>query len=580
MKKLKGIGVSPGIVIGKAYPYKKEGLSAVKRAIKKDEIEHELALLNVAKEKTQDEVYKIRGKILEEFPEGFADIFTVHLALLNDPSLLPKVKKRIEEERVNASYAFSETIKEVMANLIFSNNKQAIRMIDVIHDISEKMLHYLGEREGFNLSEIHEKVVLVAKNLTPSETVQLSKEKVCGIVCSLGGQTSHAAILAQALRIPAVLGVHDAENTVSLGETIILDGISGTVIINPTAKDRQAYEEKAKRAEKDTKKRESLLHLPSETTDGHKIKLCANIELPEEARLVKEAMAEGIGLFRTEFMFIERDGMPCEDEQEKVYSMVAKKSHPHPVTIRTLDLGGDKLSFVLRQEEENPFLGLRAIRFCLKYKDIFKTQLRAILRSSSQGRVRVMFPMVSSQEELTDALILLSVAKEELRREGIPFDEEMEVGIMIETPSAALTADLLAPLVDFFSIGTNDLIQYTMAIDRVNPELAYLYQPLHPAILRLIKAVVDVAHKNDILVGMCGEMASDPLYSILLLGLGLDEFSVGWCAISKIKEVIRAVSYQEAKRLAEKALLLDSAQKIEALLKKNFPQELREMIRK
>lgn len=580
MKKLKGIGVSPGIVIGKAYPFKKEGLAAVKRAIKKDEIEHEMAILNSAKEKTRDEVYKIRGRILEEFPEGFADIFTVHLVLLDDPLLLPKVKKKIEEERVNASYAFIETVKDVIANLIFSNNKQAMRMIDVIHDISEKMLHYLGERERIELSDIQEKVVLVARNLTPSETVQLSKEKVAGIVCNMGGQTSHAAILAQALRIPAVLGVQDVENMVSLGDTIILDGISGVVIVNPTAKDKQVYEEKAKRAEKDTKKREKLLYLPSETTDGHKIKLCANIELPEEARLVKEEMAEGIGLFRTEFMFIERDGMPDEDEQEGVYSMVAKKSHPHPVTIRTLDLGGDKLSFVVRQEEENPFLGLRAIRFCLKYKNIFKTQLRAILKCSSQGRVRMMFPMVSSKEELDEALLLLHTAKEELRREGIPFDEEMEVGIMIETPSAAFTADILAPLVDFFSIGTNDLIQYTMAIDRVNPELAYLYQPLHPAILRLIKVVVDVAHKNGISVGMCGEMASDPLYSILLLGFGLDEFSVGWAAIPKIKEVIRTVSYQEAKVLAEKALLLDSAQKIEALLKKNFPQELREMIKK
>ena len=580
MKKLKGIGVSSGIVIGKAYPFKKEGLSAVKRAIKKDGVEHEMAILNIAKEKTRDEVYKIRGRILEEFGEGFADIFTVHLALLDDPSLLPKVKKRIEEERVNASYAFSETVKDVSANLIFSNNKQAIRMIDVIHDISEKMLHYLGERERIELSEIKEKVVLVAKNLTPSETVQLSKEKVAGIVCSMGGQTSHAAILAQALRIPAVLGVQDIEDTVLLGDTIILDGISGVVIINPTLKDKQAYEEKAKRAEKDIKKRERLLHLPSETTDGHKIKLCANIELPEEARLVKQEMAEGIGLFRTEFMFIERDGMPEENEQAEVYSMVAKKTHPYPVIIRTLDLGGDKLSFVLRQEEENPFLGLRAIRFCLKYPHIFKTQLRAILRASSQGRVKVMFPMVSSKEELDDALLLLHTAKEELEREGIPFDEEMEVGVMIETPSAALTANILAPLVDFFSIGTNDLIQYTIAIDRVNPELAYLYQPLHPAILRLIKEVIDVGQKNEIWVGMCGGMASDPFYTMLLLGMGLKEFSIAPGVIPKIKEVIRAVSYQEAKGLAEKALLLDSAQKIEALLKKSFPQELREMIRK
>jgi phosphotransferase system enzyme I (PtsI) len=580
MKRLKGIGVSPGIVIGKAHLFKKDGLVAVRRSIKKDEVGLEISLLNQAKEKTRDEIYKIRGRILEEFGKGFADIFTVHLALLDDPLLLPKVKKRIEEDRVNASFAFSEAVKDTISNLIFSNNKQAVRMIDILHDISEKMLHCLEERESFTLSEIKEKVVLVAKNLTPSETVQLSKEKVAGIVCSLGGQTSHAAILAQALRIPAVLGVQDAEDTISSGDTIILDGISGAVIINPTPKDRQFFEEKIKRVEKDTKKREKLLYLPSETTDGHKIKLCANIELPEEARLVKEEMAEGIGLFRTEFMFIKRDGMPEEDEQEEVYSMVARKSHPHPVTIRTLDLGGDKLKFVLGQEEENPFLGLRAIRFCLKHKSIFKTQLRAILRASNKGRIRVMFPMVSSQEELTNGLVLLSEAKEELKRDGVPFDEKMEVGIMIETPSAAFTADLLAPLVDFFSIGTNDLIQYTMAIDRVNPELAYLYQPLHPAILRLIKLIVDVAHKNEIWVGMCGEMASDPLYTTLLLGFGLDEFSLTWGAIHKIKEVIRTVSYEEAGRLAERALLLDSAQKVEALLKKNFPAELREMIKK
>ncbi|HAW50318.1 TPA: phosphoenolpyruvate--protein phosphotransferase [bacterium] len=566
MKRLRGIGVSSGLIMGGVYVFGKERIKPRKRKISRKELKKELAILKYAEEETRREMLSIISKIEKDFGERFSSIFNIHLALLDDPILIPYARKKIEEEGINASYAFWEVIEKIIENFSFHSGQMG-RMMEVLHDISSKMLHYLGEREQIRLEDIEGKVIIVGKNFTPQDTLQIPKEKIAGIVCSMGTQTSHAAILARALRIPAILGIPDIENILSSTDIIILDGRTGKIIINPTKKERELYARRKKEEELEVYHKEGLTRLPAKTKDGHRVNLVANIEIPEEAYLIKKENADGIGLFRTEFLFIERIDLPDENEQTKVYLDVAEAAHPHPVTIRTLDIGEGKLVSFLKTEEVESSFGMRAIRLCLKYKEVFKTQLRAILRASVKGNIKVMFPMITSIDELKEAISILSLTKDELKKKGIPFDRDLEVGTMIETPASVFIADILAEMVDFFSIGTNDLIQYTLVVDRINPKTAYLYEPLHPSILRSIKNVVEAAHKKGIWVSMCGEMASEPLYTPFLLGLGIDELSVNWDAVSSVRNVIRKITMEKASKIRDKVLSLNSPKEIRSFLK-------------
>lgn len=563
-KRFLGIGVSAGIVKGKAYLFSLGRQIPTKRKIKKEDIEKEKAILKYALDKTREEISLTMKKIEADFGGKFSQIFNIHLALLDDPMLIPIVEKNIEKG-VNASYAFSEAVKTIIDNLSL-HPAQAGRTIEILHDISAKMFYHLGERDYKRLQDIDEKIILVARNITPYDTVSIPKEKIAGILCSMGTQTSHAAILARALRIPAVLGVSDIENLVLQDDVLILDGRKGLIIINPGKRENELYERRKKEEHLESYFKEGLVHLPPKTKDGHRINLAANIELSDEVHLIRKENADGIGLLRTEFLFLERLDIPDEEEQFQTYLEIGDIAYPHYVTIRTLDIGSDKMALFLKEKMVSS--SLRAIRLSLKYKDIFKTQLRAILRANKKGNLKVMFPMVTSAEELAEAISILTKAKDELKKEGKQFDEDIEIGTMIETPSSAIACDTLTPYVDFFSIGTNDLIQYTLVIDRTNPDTAYLYEPLHPSILRLIKNVIDVGHKAGISVGMCGEMASEPLHTPLLLGLKIDELSVNWDAMGRVRNTIRKITQDEAEKIKDIVFSLSSAKEIRAFLKK------------
>lgn len=564
-KRFLGLGVSSGIVKGKAYLFSLGRKLPTKREIKGEEIEKEKALLRYAKEKTKEDISNVKEKVEAEFGANFSSIFNIHLALLDDPMLILAAEKNIERG-INASYAFFEGVKTVIDHLSL-HPAQAGRTIEILHDISEKMFHYLGEMDYKRLEDIDERIILVARNITPYDTVSIPKEKIAGILCSMGTQTSHAAILARALRIPAVLGISDIENYVFQNDVLLLDGKKGLVIVNPGKRENELYERRKKEEELESYFKEGLVHLPPKTKDGHRINLAANIELQDEVHLIRKENADGIGLLRSEFLFLERLEIPNEEEQYETYREIGDIVYPNYVTIRTLDIGCDKMALFLK-EKVSSTSSLRAIRLSLKYKEIFKTQLKAIVRANKRGNIRVMFPMVTSADELAQAISILSEAKGELKKERRQFDEDIEVGAMIETPSAAIACDTLTPFVDFFSIGTNDLIQYTLVVDRTDPDTAYLYEPLHPSILRLIKNVIDVGHKAGIPVGMCGEMASEPLYTPLLIGLGLDELSVNWDTMGEIRRVIRNITKDEAERIKDVVFSLKSAKEIRSFLKK------------
>ncbi|MDD5348391.1 MAG: phosphoenolpyruvate--protein phosphotransferase, partial [Candidatus Omnitrophica bacterium] len=419
-------------------------------------------------------------------------------------------------------------------------------------------------------------VVVVAHDLSPSDTAAMHKQHVSAFVTDIGGKTSHTAIMAKSLEIPAVVGTVEATARIKSGDTLIVDGSMGVIIINPDEETLRVYQEEEEKLKGVAERFVSVKDLPAQTTDGHAVEIAANIELPEEIPSIKIHGAQGIGLYRTEYFYMNRKDAPTEEEQFAAYKQVAEEMKPAPVIIRTLDLGGDKfLSQFEMPKEIQPFLGWRAIRFCLARPDVFKLQLRAILRASAFGKLRLMYPMISGIEELKQANDILKSCKDELRSDRIPFDEEIEVGVMIEVPSAAVTADLLAKEADFFSIGTNDLIQYSLAVDRTNEKVAYLYEPAHPAVLRMVKSVIEAAHANSIWVGMCGEMASDELFTLVLLGLNLDEFSVSSLSIPQIKYIIRAVSFEDAKKIAQEALSLSTTKSVEKFMREKLKEVLK-----
>nr|WP_204617053.1 phosphoenolpyruvate--protein phosphotransferase [Desulforadius tongensis] len=568
MAVFKGVAASPGIAIGEAYVIQEKEIEISTEKIPEEKIQREIETFRRAISASKEQIDKIRQKTLEEMGEEKAQIFQAHMMILEDPSLVEAVEKKIKEEYITAENALYQVTEEYVNIFMQMEDEYLRERASDIKDVSARVMKNILGIQANTLADMDREVVIVAKDLTPSETAQIDKKKVLAFAADVGGRTSHMAIMARSLEKPAVLGLSKITANVKTGDRIIVDGNEGVVIVNP---DEQVYEEYLNLKQKYMEYKEELKRLKEMagiTTDGCRVELSANIGTPEDVCGALQNGAEGIGLYRTEFLYMHRDEVPSEEEQFKAYREVAEKMQGKPVIIRTLDIGGDKkLPYLDMPEELNPFLGWRAIRMCLDRPEILKTQLKAILRASGYGSFKIMYPMVSSVEEIRKANGILEEAKEELRREGVSFDNKLQVGIMVEIPSAAVTADLLAKEVDFFSIGTNDLVQYTLAVDRMNAKLSHMYDPFHPAVLRLIKNVIDSSHDNGKWTGMCGEMAGDPLAAPILVGMGIDELSMSAASIPQVKRIIRSLSLEEAKGIVEKVFKMESSQEIRNYLK-------------
>ena len=574
---LKGIGVSSGIAIGRAHLIERGRVEVEERPIKKAQVEKEVNRFRRAVEQSKLQLQRIKEKLLKESAKEHVYIIDAHLLILEDKMLIDDTIKNISERLIGAEGA----LKRHMHNLstIFDRIEDEYlraRKSD-IEQIGERVLRNLVGKKHEGLSHMKEKVIIVAHDLTPSDTAQMKKDKILGFVTDIGGRTSHTSIVARSLEIPAVVGLDNVTQQIMPGDIIVLDGMTGVVIINPPKSVFKAYLERSQNYQYFEEELLRFKSLPAVTKDGHSVRLAGNIELPEEIPSLREHGAEGIGLYRTEFLYMGKK-LPVEEDHFETYRKLAEGVAPYSATIRTLDMGGDKMvSHIEWAEEINPAMGLRAIRFSLKEVELFKTQLRGILRASAYGKLKIMFPMISGMQELRQAKGILDEIRKELDSKGIPYDREMEVGIMMEIPSAASIADILAREVDFFSIGTNDLIQYSLAIDRVNEHVAYLYEPLHPAIIRIIKGIVDSAHAAGIKVSMCGEMAGEPAYVPILLGLELDELSMNAPVIPWVKKIVRAMTASEAKKLLRDVMAFSTAAEIEGCVREHmaelFPDE-------
>jgi len=566
---LKGIAASPGIVIGRAFLLEEEEFYISKRTIEPADIKQEIIRFRKALAETKEEMDGIRQRVLKQLGKRHVRLFDAYLLILDDPILRNDVIRMVMEQRVNAEYALQMVIDKITKTFnIIDDGYLRDRSMDIL-DVGKRVLKHLLGRERQELASLPSPVIVVAHNLTPADTIAMRKENVIGFATDIGGRTSHTAIMAQSLEIPAVVGLKNITKKVTPGDTIIVDGIEGIVIIDPDSLTVENYERqkiKFTDAEEALKK---LTDLPAVTADEYTVELQANIEVPEEIPSVHAHGATGIGLFRTEYIYLNRVDLPSEEEQYQQYVSVARKMIPYPVVIRTMDLGADRFvgEFGI-SSERNPFMGLRAIRLCFRYPGVFKTQLRAILRASVDGNLKIMYPMICCVEELRHANELLEEVKNELREEKNPFNENMEVGVMIETPSSALIADILAREAGFLSIGTNDLIQYTLAVDRVNENVTHLYKPLHLSILRLVKRVIDAGHKEGKRVGMCGEMAADPSFTKILLGMGLDEFSMSPLSIPKIKKIIRSTNLTRARELANEVLATREQEEVSKIIER------------
>ncbi len=559
--RFRGAGVSPGLARAVIHVVRDDLDDVVRYHIEPSQIGNEIARFEAALVQTRVQILEMQQKIAEAIGAKDAAIFDAHLLVVEDRTLIDEVLRRLETERCNVEWVFQEVASNYAETLSKIDDpylrERAVDMQDVTRRIVRN-LQGKAPKPVFSTAEPH---ILIAHNLTPSDAASMDRQLVLGIATDLGSRTSHTAIIARSLNIPAVVGLHDATEKLESGQHVLLDGYTGLLIVDPTAETLSYYGEIEIRKGQVTKELKQLRETTSTTSDGRHIVLSANIELPGDVDAVAENGAEGIGLYRTEFLFVNRDTLPSEEEQYETYRKVAEQVKPNPLIIRTFDLGGDKLAVgaVDVGDELNPFLGWRAIRFCLENIDIFKTQLRAILRASAVGNVKIMFPMISGLEELRHAKAVLDECRNEV---GEKKSGKMEVGAMIEIPSAAISADALAREVDFFSIGTNDLIQYTIAVDRVNEQVAHLYEPTHPAVLRLLKMIADAAHANKIWVGVCGEMARDVATIPILVGLGMDELSVGATSVPRVKMAVRSLAMPECQQLVNEVLQLQTSSEI------------------
>ncbi|MCD6413368.1 MAG: phosphoenolpyruvate--protein phosphotransferase [Elusimicrobia bacterium] len=545
----KGIPVSPGIAIGKVFVMEKEAKNIHKRSVPQNEIKSEVARFRKAIVETKRDIIEIEKKVKREIGSKPSQIFEGYRMFLNDKVLISETEDIIRKQNVNAEFAFSMQLKKVISDLSALKNDYLKERARDIAELGHRiMAHLLSCDDEIKWDEIPSDSVVVAHNITPADTTNMKSNAVISFVTDVGGKTSHTAILARSLEIPAVTGLRNISSNVRTGQPIIVDGASGIVITDPDEETVINYKRERKKFLDEKNSLRRLIEMPTVTTDGRNISLMANIEIPEEIPTALAYGAEGIGLYRSEYIFINSDRLPTEDEQYEKYASVCRKMLPHSVIIRTFDIGADKMAkFIELPEEPNPIMGTRAVRLSLKLPEVFKTQIRALLRASEIGNLKVMIPMITNVLEIKKVKMLFEEAKRELKDEGKPFNENLPFGAMIEIPSAALTVDLIAREVDFLSIGTNDLIQYTLAVDRVNENVGYLYEPMNLSILRLIKWVVIVAHQLGKPVSMCGEMASDPSFTKILVGMDLDELSMSSIAIPKIKKIIRTMRYKEAK---------------------------------
>ena len=565
IRSYKGIGVSPGIAIGRALIIERREASVYRVPIREDEVDAEVTRFLEALEKTREQLLELKQRVSRSMGDEYGSIFEAHAMMVSDPSFADKVVQKIESEQVNAEWALGEVQEELQARFAsFDDNYLRERVADV-KDVAERVQTNLQGIAHHDLSEIKHDVVILADDLTPSDTIHFNRRPIVGFATEAGGRTSHTSIIAKSLFMPAVIGVPRLTKMVDNDEMVIVDGYEGALIVNPTQAMIAEYQARVIRHEEAELRLLENRDLAAVTKDDRRILLQANIELVEELKDAIRFGAEGIGLYRSEFLYISKSPLlPTEEEHFQLYRALAEATAPHECIIRTFDLGGKKLAReVIGSKEDNPVLGLRGLRLCMKHRDMFHTQLRALLRASAFGNIKIMFPLVSGVQELRQVKTLIREIRSELDAEGIAYNKELPIGIMVEVPSAALIADILAEESDFFAIGTNDLIQYSLAIDRSNENVSYLYEPLHPALLRLIKGVIDAGKRAGIPVSLCGEMAADPIYAIILIGLGLELFSMNPSSIPVIKNIVRSVRYRDCRRIAEMALQKKTAQEIE-----------------
>jgi phosphotransferase system enzyme I (PtsI) len=563
-KFLHGIAASPGIVVGKAFLVDRSKVRLPQKKIDGSRVEEEVERFQKAIQQSRKQLREIKERILDPQVRHHAFILDVHLMILDDEMLIRDTVETIRKKKVNAEWALDLTLERLDAAFHAIEDEYLKERRNDLQYVSTRIFRNLLGKKHDDITRIKGNVIVVARDLSPADTLQMNLNHVAGFVTDVGGKVSHTAILARSLGIPAVAGVEMASSLINGGDLLILDGETGDLVVNPTEEVSFSFLERKRRIK--FLEREALKYasLPAETRDGIRIRLQANVEMMEEIPSLKLFGAEGVGLYRTEILYLNREDLPDEEEQYRTYRRLVEDLHPFPATIRTLDIGGDKfLPNYLSEKEVNPAMGLRAIRFSLKETDIFKIQLKGLLRASAHGKVRILFPLISGIEEIRQAKAVLEEVKKGLKRAKIAFDPKIEIGAMIEIPSASITADMLAREVDFFSIGTNDLIQYALAIDRVNEHVSYLYEPLHPAILRFIRNVVKAGEQHGIPVAICGEMAAEPAYVMILMGLGLQEFSMNPASIPKVKKMLRMSRFEESRALADRVFQFSTASEIE-----------------
>lgn len=568
MQELKGIAVSPGIAIGKVLMLQKEAYTIDMTTIEDTAVEQEIEAVKSAIAKSKAQIQGIYEAAVEKLGAEKAAIFVAHIDILEDPAMMEGIMEKVRSEKKNAAWAFDETVKEFCAMFDAIDDEYLRERASDLRDVGDRAVRNILGMRIVDLSHLEEPVVIVVNDLMPSDTASMDIKKVLGFVTEVGGRTSHSSIMARSLEIPAVVGTTGILENAKQGDIIILDGLAGDVFLNADAETTNLYTQKQQAYLDEREKLAQLRDIPAVTTDGRHIEMCANIGNAKDAEGAQKNGAEGIGLYRTEFLYMDNKQFPTEEEQFEAYKEVCEKMEGKPVIIRTLDIGGDKeLPYFDFPKELNPFLGWRAIRIYLDREDLFKTQLRAILRASAFGKIRIMFPMIISVDEFRRAKALLEVCKQELRQEGVSFDDAIETGIMVETPAAVLLAEQFAKEVDFFSIGTNDLTQYVLAVDRGNEKIAHLYNSFHPAVIHAIKMVIDASHKEGKWTGMCGEFAGEKEATTLLLGMGLDEFSMSAISIPVIKDYICKLSFEEAQKVAEEALSKTTADEVAEVLR-------------